>query len=359
LHFNVTNTCNLGCSFCYIDAVKAKTAQIPIERVRTLASEARSVGGLRVIVSGGEAFIRKDWWDILDAFAAEGFVLSIVTNGTLLTQATVDRLGSFDDLTVLVSLDGDADHHDVIRGRRGAHKTTVAGIKRLQAAGVAVQINATIIKSNFADVPYLTRLARELGISMRLSLLNAYNGRGQAVVAEALNVEEIQRLSAYCHEVRKLGSTVFVNLPPLLLASEDIIPIRSPACGWTNSYCGVTHDGYVTICGVAGADESLYVGNVLEESFADIWLNAPLFNHLRSLSHENLTGICSRCTYREDCGGACRLSAYKSNNDFTASFSMCQAFFDAGAVDETRLDSSPDENKAPFALPLVQSASLA
>lgn len=110
----------------------------------------------------------------------------------------------------------------------------------------------------------------------------------------ALDVEEIIALREYCHELRLRGSRIFLNVPPLLQRPEDVIPIRSPSCGWTRSYCGVTYDGNVTICGVAGADSALYVGNVMETPFDEIWLNAPRFQHLRSLGASDLKGICSR-----------------------------------------------------------------
>jgi radical SAM protein with 4Fe4S-binding SPASM domain len=339
LHFNVTNTCNLSCSFCYIDAVKAKTTSIPLKRIQELAIEARAVGGVRVIISGGEAFIRKDWPETFFAFADQDFAVSIVSNGTLLSHNVIAQLKTIPKLSILVSLDGDAESHNTIRGAKNAHRRTIAGLKRLREAGINVQVNATIIKTNLQDVPYLTQLSRDLDVSLRFSLLNPYNGRGTDMVSTALDVHQVLALREFCHEVRLLGSRVFINLPPLLQYPADIVPIRSPSCGWTKSYCGVTYDGNVTICGVAGADESLYVGNIMEQSFADIWLTAPLFNELRSLSHDDLTGICSRCTYRADCGGACRLSAYKGSGDFTASYSMCQAFYDAGVVDETFLDS--------------------
>lgn len=341
LHFNVTNTCNLSCSFCYIDAVKAKTTEIPIERVKTLAKEARDVGGVRVIVSGGEAFMRPDWRETLWAFADQDFTISVVSNGTMLTERVVSELRSIPKLGLLVSLDGDSEKHNTIRGSRSAHSRTIAALRRLRSAGIEVQVNATIIKSNLCDVPYLTELSRDLDVSTRFSLLNPYNGRGTDVVSDALDVEQVLALREFCHEVRLLGSRVFINLPPLLQYPEDVLPMRSPSCGWTKSYCGVTHDGNVTICGVAGADETLYVGNIMAESFADIWLHAPLFNHLRSLSDSDLTGVCSICKYRKECGGACRLSAYKGTGDFTTSYSMCQAFYDAGVVNDSYLDSLP------------------
>lgn len=344
LHFNVTNTCNLSCSFCYINAVKEKTTDLPLSRIRALAAEARRVGGMRVILSGGEAFTRKDWFEIFSAFADEDFNLSIVSNGTLLRDRVVDKLKTLPKAEVMISLDGGPEAHDEIRGRAGAHGETVAAIELLKKAGIAVQVNATVIKRNFRDVVYLTKLSRDLDVAIRLSLLNPYNGRGPNLAPMALDVEEIIALRQYCHEVRQKGSRVFLNVPPLLQYSDDVIPIRSPSCGWTRSYCGVTYDGNVTICGVAGSDSTLYVGNVMETPFDEIWIHAPLFQQLRALGASDLKGICSRCPVRVECGGACRLSAYKSKHDFTASYGMCQTFYDRGFIPQEVLDPAGEED---------------
>ncbi|MDJ0643088.1 MAG: radical SAM protein [Erythrobacter sp.] len=338
LHFNVTNTCNLSCSFCYINAVKEKTSDLSIPQVRKLAGEAAAVGAKRVIISGGEVFVRKDWHELLEAFAGHGMALSIVSNGTLISPDRIARLTQFPDCNILISLDGDRENHDKIRGREGAHAETIAEITQLREAGIDVQVNATIIKTNFSDVPFLARLSRDLDVPMRLSLLNPYNGRGPNEAPLALDVEEILRLREFCHLLRQEGSRIFLNIPPLLLHAEDVLPIRSPSCGWTKSYCGVTYDGNVTICGVAGADESLYVGNVTETPFDELWRSAPLFQKLRSMDHDDLTGICGRCPVKVECGGACRLSAYKSKDDFAASYGMCQTFYDLGYIPEEVLD---------------------
>jgi radical SAM protein with 4Fe4S-binding SPASM domain len=166
-------------------------------------------------------------------------------------------------------------------------------------------------------------------------------------------VEQILALREFCHELRQRGSKVFLNVPPLLQYAEDVIPIRSPSCGWTKSYCGVTYDGYVTICGVAGADETLHVGNIMEQPFDEIWLNAPLFRELRTLTSDDLRGVCRRCPVRVECGGACRLSAYKSKHDFTASYGMCQTFFDRGYIPDDVLDPAVASEPLDTATPMM------
>lgn len=337
LHFNVTNTCNLSCSFCYINAVKEKTIDVPLERIQILAKEAKSVGCEKVIISGGELFARKDWFDICHAFDQQNIEVSLVTNGTLIDNARVKKLKSLRHLSMLISIDGARQNHDTIRGKQGAYEKTVSALDRCIKAGLDVQINATVIKTNKDDVVHLAILSSEYNIPIRLSLLNPYNGRGPNLVPEALDVVEILKLRIFCHELRKKGSKIFLNLPPLLLHPEDVIPIRSPACGWTESYCGITHDGNVTICGVAGADETLHQGNIMERSFADIWKNSELFKTLRSYKTSELKGICGRCKLSEICGGACRLSAYKRTGDFKASYQMCQTFYDFDLIPEESL----------------------
>ncbi len=337
LHFNVTNTCNLSCSFCYISAVKEKTIDVPLERIYTLAEEAKSVGCEKVIISGGELFARKDWFDICHAFDQKNIAISLVTNGTLIDSSRVKKLKSLQHLSMLISIDGASNNHDRIRGQKGAYEKTVSALDHCVKAGLDVQVNATVIKSNKEDVVHLAVLSSEYNVPVRLSLLNPYNGRGPDLAPEALDVVEILELRNFCHKLRERGSKVFLNLPPLLLHPEDVIPIRSPACGWTESYCGITHDGNVTICGVAGADKTLHQGNIMERSFDDIWINSELFKTLRSYKTSELKGICGRCKLSEMCGGACRLSAYKRAGDFKASYQMCQTFYDFGLIPEESL----------------------
>lgn len=342
LHYNTTNSCNLSCSFCYINAVAGKTDDIPLERLRGVAREAARVGAKRVVLSGGEPFARRSWRDVFGAFADAGLTLSVVSNGTLLTERRVAELATFPGLGILISLDGDAKTHDEVRGKRGAHDRTIRGINRLLEAGIQVQINSTLHRRNLADAEYLARLSRDLDVSMRFSLLNTYNGRGVQVGDLALDPRQIIGLREFCHELRQRGSRVFLNLPPLLQYAEDVVPANGPSCGWAQALCGLTYDGYVTICGVAGAESRLRAGSIFEKGLDEIWLTAPLFHQLRSMAVQDLKGVCARCPVRWQCGGACRLSGFMmSDGDFAAPFGICEAFYQQGYIPDEALDSQP------------------
>src|ERR687889_817560 len=60
VHFNITNTCNLKCSMCYINAVQRPTTQLPLSLVEKLAEDFKRLGGKKVTLSGGEPLVRKD-----------------------------------------------------------------------------------------------------------------------------------------------------------------------------------------------------------------------------------------------------------------------------------------------------------
>ncbi len=341
LHFNATKSCNLGCTFCYDKAVRGRTENLPLETVREVAADAAALGARRVILSGGEPLARSDWREVASAFAAHDMEVSLASNGTLFSAGAVAFLATLPKLSLSISMDGGPAVHDALRGQRGAHARTRAGLRRLHAAGLKFDINATIFSANLKEVTALTRIARDFDCTMRLSLLHP-NGRGEHLEERALLTEEIMQLREYCHVLRKrAGLNIFVNLPPLLQYLDEIIPGRGVACGWAENFCGVLANGDVSICGVASDEPALVAGNVRQRRFRDIWQASPLFHYTRSLRTAELHGVCGRCPFNSVCGGACRLSAFREQEDFLAPYALCQHFYDAGYIPEHLLEDAP------------------
>ncbi|MCB9898899.1 MAG: radical SAM protein [Planctomycetes bacterium] len=346
IHFNSTKTCNLGCAFCYDNAVRGRTELLPLETVRQIATDAVGLGCRRVILSGGEPLSRPDWQDVASIFDGAGMEVSLATNGTLITAEAARFLAGLRHVTLSISLDGDRETHDRLRAQDGAHARTMRGLRHLQEAGVEFDLNATISRDNIRDVAFLTKVARDFECDVRFSLLHP-NGRGKDMDGgRFLEPAEILLLREYCHVARRRAVPIFLNLPPLLQYVEEIIPGRGAACGWAVNFCGVLANGDVTICGVASSEPHLVAGNVLERPFREIWADAPLFRETRSFQVDALGGICGRCAFREICGGACRLSAYRAEGDFLAPYELCQRFYDEGLVPERILDpvSEPASN---------------
>jgi MoaA/NifB/PqqE/SkfB family radical SAM enzyme len=82
-----------------------------------------------ISLSGGEPFLRKDFLDIVDVFRRD-FIISVTTNGTLLSEDLCSNLRSD---SCFVSLDSNLPEvHDSIRGSKGVWEKAVNGLLKLR-----------------------------------------------------------------------------------------------------------------------------------------------------------------------------------------------------------------------------------
>jgi radical SAM protein with 4Fe4S-binding SPASM domain len=96
---------------------------------------------------------------------------------------------------------------------------------------------------------------------------------------------------------------------------ESPILNYSTRCPCGVQYCRITPDGKLTPCPYLPAQ----AGDLRQQSFAEIWREAPLFRELRS---GVLGGKCGRCEYRALCGG-CRARAFALEEDVLAADPSC------------------------------------
>ncbi|HET7153224.1 MAG TPA: radical SAM protein, partial [Candidatus Kapabacteria bacterium] len=113
--FYVTEGCNLGCITCsYRDKLPD---ELSIDEIETLAGQLHTLGLRRIVFSGGEPLLRRDFIDICRVFQKYSIKQSLLTNGVLLGKR-IDDIAPFLD-EIIISLDGaNAATHDTIRGVR-------------------------------------------------------------------------------------------------------------------------------------------------------------------------------------------------------------------------------------------------
>ncbi|MBE0602377.1 MAG: radical SAM protein [Deltaproteobacteria bacterium] len=146
--------CNLRCAHCFNASGPGNREMEPLssEEVRALLDEAEAAGVRDVVFTGGEPFLLPDMADI-GADAVLRFPVTILTNGTLLSGRTVDRLakaagGSRFSLEIRISLDAPAEEaNDAIRGK-GSFAKTVEGAARLEAAGILPIVTAVRLRKD-------------------------------------------------------------------------------------------------------------------------------------------------------------------------------------------------------------------
>jgi MoaA/NifB/PqqE/SkfB family radical SAM enzyme len=157
----LTNRCNLKCSYCYAEVNKSKIELSTEQWIEVLTGMWRH--GLRaVLFSGGEPFIRNDILRLLE-WSASKFIVEINSNGYYINDQVAEALGCLNLKVVQISLDSArSEYHDSVRGI-GSHQAAIAAIKRLVANGVSVQVSCVITKANQRELSDLALLTNDLG----------------------------------------------------------------------------------------------------------------------------------------------------------------------------------------------------
>ena len=108
--FELTQRCNLNCAMCYvrqpIGERSCLAAELSPSQWLKLALEAKQAGLVFLVLTGGEVFLRPDFFDVYEPLTQLGLVLSIFTNGTLVTDETALRLSEAPPSRVDVTLYG-------------------------------------------------------------------------------------------------------------------------------------------------------------------------------------------------------------------------------------------------------------
>ena len=132
--WELTRRCNLRCIHCENQCGEPSPQELPSEKLRTVARDLEQLGCREVHVTGGEPLMYPHWDDLCRDFARIGLRTSLITNGTLLDQAHLDRAIDAGVGAMGISVDGLQATHDSIRIRPGAGpspwRETVAAIER-------------------------------------------------------------------------------------------------------------------------------------------------------------------------------------------------------------------------------------
>ena len=135
---NPTMVCNLNCNGCYSGRMPRK--QMEHELLRKVLLECRQMGTRFITVSGGEPFVYKRLFELLDEFSDLMFMS--FTNGTLIDEDMADRLAAAGNLMPAFSVEGFGDETDSRRGT-GVHDKVLRGMRLLRERGVAFGFSAT------------------------------------------------------------------------------------------------------------------------------------------------------------------------------------------------------------------------
>lgn len=197
----LTSKCNLRCVMC--DHWKLKdNNELSLEEIKNLIDQVAEWGVEEIELSGGEPFMRKDIWGIIEYASSRRLGMNITTNGTLLNKISIKKLFDYKVNRLQISLDGIGKTQDKIRNTQGAYKKIVNTVKRInrirKQKKSSLKINATtvVMQQNVHELADLINLTKELGFdSITFQPVNDSNlAIGKKKAYNPLKVKDLQEL---------------------------------------------------------------------------------------------------------------------------------------------------------------------
>ena len=166
--FELTARCNFNCPMCYVHLKQdVEPRELTAAQWISLAEQARDAGLVFALLTGGEPFIRKDFFEIYSAMKAMGLMVSINSNGSMLSGEIREKLLENPPYRMNISLYGGC--AETYRNMCGqdAFDRVVENVRALKAGGVDVRLNVSITPYNREDVDKIFEISKELGVHVK------------------------------------------------------------------------------------------------------------------------------------------------------------------------------------------------
>ncbi|MDD1730007.1 MAG: SynChlorMet cassette radical SAM/SPASM protein ScmF [Methanospirillum sp.] len=346
LYFYLTGDCNMACRHCWIAPTFENSDRsqmgLPVDLLKKIITEAKEIGLSGVKLTGGEPLIHPDIIQILRYVRDQKLVLTIESNGVAINPHIADLIKSCTDPFISISIDGNRESHEWMRGVQGSFDRVSQGVKTLVETGIHPQVIMAVAGRNKGKMADLAKYAESIGASSVKYNFVTPTARGRVMEAEGsiVTVQEQIELSQWVqNELQKeLKIPLMTNLP---YAFRSLSSMYSPGgtCGRCGifSILGVLSDGTYALCGIGTSVPELCFGHASRNQIQEIWEKAEALNMIREHLPKDLKGICSRCLMKNICIGQCIANNYYVKKDLLAGHKFCEDAFESGLFPQTRL----------------------
>ena len=307
--WEITLRCNINCLHCGSNAdIHERPAELSTGEAFSLIEQLADLGCERVVLSGGEPFMRKDWSALAQRIISFGMKCNMISNGYMVNDDIIDLLKASGINYLGFSLDGaTASTHDYIRGKEGVFNHLMWVFDRLKEEGFKVAVVSTLHKGNLHEIEGIKQVLLDHGVD--IWQIQTANIRGRMPKEWAINDKDYYSVAEFIAKNRPRYKNI------LDITEADCTGYFSkltPFMGikhWTGCSAGLTTIGIESdgsIKGCLSMQEKSYIeGNIREKSLKEIWENPDGFKYNRRFELSDLGGICAECKYGAICRGGC------------------------------------------------------
>jgi radical SAM protein with 4Fe4S-binding SPASM domain len=168
----LTHRCNLGCVHCYLGKTSNKQKlhdnEMSTSQVLSVIDELTEAGCLYLLITGGEPLLRKDFSRIYSHAKQKGLILTIFTNGTLVTDRIADLFADMPPRVVEISLYGaTSTTYEKVTRVSGSYNKCLNAVRRLLERKIPVGLKTILMTLNKHEFTEIEDIAKNFGVKFR------------------------------------------------------------------------------------------------------------------------------------------------------------------------------------------------
>jgi radical SAM protein with 4Fe4S-binding SPASM domain len=307
----VTNRCPLECKHCYnnlpMSDFVARARELTLDEHKRLLDELADLGCLWLLYSGGEIFARRDFLDIYAYAKRKGFLITLFTNGTLITEKIADFLADLRPFTIEITLyGGTKETYEKLTGIPGSYDRCMRGIDLVLARNLPLKLKTVALSINKHEIPLMRQMAADRGVEFTFdAMVNPRIDCSASPLAVRLRPSEIVELDLdspdRVSEWRRLSRDH--PSPPVVEGQ----PRQVYECGGGINSFAVDPYGDLSICVLSHVDHY----NVRDGNFREGWEKYLLAVRQRETTRPSK---CNGCGIKSMCG-MCAANGELENGD--------------------------------------------
>ncbi|MBI2266961.1 MAG: radical SAM protein [Armatimonadetes bacterium] len=320
----LTQRCHLSCKHCYLPPETRKDSKSPDlatgEWLGIMDQLAESFC-FELIFTGGEPFLRRDFFDLVAGARERRFSVLIKTSGTLVNEEKADRLAELFVSEMHFSLyHMDKEKHDYITGISGSWERTVNAIKLVSERGIRTKLSTPITKYTMDGIDSLLDFAEEVGARVVFdTTITPMNNRCIDNLYLRLNPKDLRALYRNARmRAEMIGKDKYIGGN---LELGDYHGPSDPGCGAGHILAAINPYGDVIPC---TALPTLKWGNLRRQSFREIWDNSLDAHSYRKIANKDLNR-CSACGLKTYCNRCPGVALMEHGDLFAPSLAACAA----------------------------------
>lgn len=307
----LTDRCPLDCTHCYnnlpMDDASARKREMTTADVKRVMDELTELGCVWLLLSGGEIFARHDFLELYTYAKSKGFLVTLFTNGTMITERIADYLVQYPPFVVEITLYGATkETYEALTRIPGSYEKCLRGIKLLLDRNIPLKLKTVAISVNVHELGMMQEMADGLGLDFKFdAMMNPRIDCSSSPLAVRLSPAEIVRLDLDDPMRVSEWKRVAADFIPPLPKEGELGDVYS--CGGGVNSFAIDPYGNMTICVLSHRDEY----NVIEGSVREGWET-----FLRTVRKKKATRItkCTRCALKSFCG-SCAANAELEEGD--------------------------------------------